>query len=323
MLLCTRKKTGPDRMRGATGLLKSNDLDHWEYCGSFWDPSNCWCPECPDLFKWGKYWYFIYSTFNEAEGLRTYYRMAETLAGPWKAPNYNTFDGRAFYAGKTAFDGEKRYIFGWNPTRTGDVDSGVWQWGGCLVAHELIQLPNGELRVNMPKAINDLFGEATKPQFKPMLKQLEQTEDSLILTAESGFGTAVSEPIPETCMIQMDIWLEPGTRDAGLVLHADEAGDEGYYLRLEAMHSKLVFDRTHRVCEHIDIERYADIATGCWHSLTILLDGTAVTAYLDDTVALSARMYDYTGNRIIPFVSDGIAKFRNLRISELRSCEEA
>ena len=323
MLLCTRKKTGPDRMRGATGLLKSNDLDHWEYCGSFWDPSNCWCPECPDLFKWGKYWYFIYSTFNEAEGLRTYYRVAETLAGPWKAPNYNTFDGRAFYAGKTAFDGEKRYIFGWNPTRTGDVDSGVWQWGGCLVAHELIQLPNGELRVKMPKAINDLFGEATKPQFRPMLKQLEQTEDSLILTAESGFGTAVSEPIPETCMIQMDIWLEPGTRDAGLVLHADEAGDEGYYLRLEAMHSKLVFDRTHRVCEHIDIERYADIATGCWHSLTILLDGTAVTAYLDDMVALSARMYDYTGNRIIPFVSDGIAKFRNLRISELCSCEEA
>lgn len=320
MLLCTRKKTGPDRMRGATGLLKSHDLDHWEYCGSFWEPSNCWCPECPDLFKWGKYWYFIYSTFNEAEGLRTYYRMSETLEGPWKAPNFNTFDGRAFYAGKTAFDGEKRYVFGWNPTRTGDVDSGVWQWGGCLVVHELVQLDNGELRVKMPQAVRELFGKSKDLRFEPLLQKVLQQEEVTVI-AESGYGLTTAATVPARCMIEMEIFLEEGTRDAGVLLHADQAGNEGYFLRLEGLHNRFVFDRTPRVCEHIDIERYADIAAGTWHKLTILLDDTAVTAYLDDTYALSARMYDYSENGIMLFASDGTARFRNIRVYEAKEEE--
>lgn len=322
MLLCTRKKTGPDRMRGATGLLKSQDLDHWTYCEeSFWSPSNCWCPECPELFQWGKYWYFIYSTFNESEGLRTYYRISDKVTGPWKAPKNNTFDGRAFYAGKTAFDGEKRYIFGWNPTRTGDTDSGVWQWGGCLVVHELVQLENGELRVKMPDAMPELFGEAKPICCKPLLKEFRQTAEELFLREDSGFAACVSEELPEKCMIEAELLLAPGTRDAGITLHADEAGDEGYYLRLEADHSRLVFDRTHRVCEHIDIERNVPIETGIRHKLTVLLDGTAVTAWLDDAYALSARMYEYQQKRIIPFVSDGAVTFRKLTVRPLKEAE--
>ena len=111
MLLCTRKKEGPSRRRGATGLLTSDDLVHWSYEGSYWDPHMCWCPECPDLFQWGEYWYFIYSTFCETQGLRTYYRISKSSRGPWKNPGNNCFDGRAFYAGKTASDGKSRYIF--------------------------------------------------------------------------------------------------------------------------------------------------------------------------------------------------------------------
>lgn len=323
MLLCTRKKAGPDRLRGATGLLKSRDLDHWEYCGSFWSPSNCWCPECPEIFEWGSYWYFIYSTYNEAEGFRTYYRMAETLEGPWKAPSYNTFDARAFYAGKTACDGEKRYIFGWNPTKERNSDFGAWQWGGCLVTHELVQLPDGQLRVKMPEAIHRLFASANPVRFAPMLHESHQESDVLSVSAPDGFGAAMAEPIPSICKLEAEIFLEPGTRDAGLVLHCDENGDEGYYLRLEADHGKLAFQRIHPQCDHNELERKTDIAAGIWHKLTVLLDGDAMTAYLDDTVGLSARMYDYTGSRLMAFVSDGSARFRNVRVSPLKSREEA
>ena len=83
----------------------------------------------------------------------------------------------------------------------------------------------------------------------------------------------------------------------------------------------MVFDRTHRVCEHIDIERNVPIETGIWHKLTVLLDGTAVTAWLDDAYALSARMYEYQQKRIIPFVSDGAVTFRKLTVRPLKEAE--
>ncbi len=322
MLLCTRKKHGPDRLRGATGLLKSEDLNHWTYCGSFWSPSNCWCPECPDLFSWGDWWYLVYSTFSEAEGFRTYYRMAKSPNGPWKAPAYNTFDGRAFYAGKTASDGVHRYIFGWNPTREGNKDFGVWQWGGCLVIHELVQTENGELRVKLPAAIKDTFVPGRNIAFTPFLGEMREKGKDMILSAESGFAAAMGGEIPHVCMVTAQIKLAEGTQDAGLWFHSDKEGDEGYYLRLEAGHSRLVFDRVHRACDYNDIARHAQMSTETWHDLTVLLDGTAMTAYLDDKVALSARMYDYTGKHMLAFVSDGEATFRNLKVSTQIAGEE-
>ncbi|MBQ7248231.1 MAG: GH32 C-terminal domain-containing protein [Lachnospiraceae bacterium] len=317
MLLCTRKLTGPDRLRGATGLLRSDDLCHWSYCGSFWEPSDCWCPECPEIFKWGDRWYFIYSTFTEAEGLRTYYRISDSENGPWRAPAYNTFDSRAFYAGKTACDGEHRYIFGWNPSKTGDVDAGVWQWGGCLVTHELIRNDDGTLSVRMPDAFKGFFDEGSGMPFVPFLKELSDRSGQTVLSADSGFAAAMGEKIPEQCMITAEIMLEEGCQDAGLWLRADENGDEGYFLRLDHAHGVLAFDRIKRLCEHNEHERHVQIDTGVWHSLTVLVDKSALTAYLDGHTALSARMYDYTGSRMFITASEGTAVFRDLKIHRL------
>lgn len=321
MLLCTRRMTGPDRLRGATGLLRSDDLYHWTYCGSFWDPSDCWCPECPELFKWGDKWYFIYSTFTEAEGLRTYYRFSDRPEGPWKAPAYNTFDARAFYAGKTASDGNTRFIFGWNPSKTGDIDAGVWQWGGCLVTHELIRDDDGTLYVRMPESFTDLFDGGRRVTFTPFLKELESGDGIVCLSAESGFAAAMGEDIPDQCMLTCEILLEEGCQDAGLWLRSDINGDEGYFLRLDHAHDKLAFDRIRRLCEHNELERHAEIETNMWHKLTVLLDGSALTAYLDERIALSARMYDYTGTKLLVTASEGRAVFRDLRVHGLKQTE--
>ena len=63
------------------------------------------------------------------------------------------------------------------------------------------------------------------------------------------------------------------------------------------------------------------VLSGIWHKLTVLLDGTAVTAWLDDAYALSARMYEYQQKRIIPFVSDGAVTFRKLTVRPLKEAE--
>ena len=62
------------------------------------------------------------------------------------APENDTFDNRAFYAAKTASDGRRRFVFGWNPTRAESRDFQPWHWGGNLVVHEVVQEADGTSR---------------------------------------------------------------------------------------------------------------------------------------------------------------------------------
>ena len=115
MLLAARLKRGPDRQRGCTALCASKDLKSWEVREPLWAPGLYFTHECPDLFRMGDWWYLIFSEFSDATLTR--YRMSRTLAGPWRAPADDAFDGRAYYAAKSASDGKRRLLFGWNPTR--------------------------------------------------------------------------------------------------------------------------------------------------------------------------------------------------------------
>ena len=121
-----------------------------------YDPGLYFAHECPDLFKMGDWWYLLFSEFSEAT--KTRYRMARSLQGPWIAPRQDTFDGRAFYAAKTTTDRHRRFLFGWNPTRTENKDDGSWNWGGNLVIHEIHQEQDGSLAVLIPENVNKSFG---------------------------------------------------------------------------------------------------------------------------------------------------------------------
>ncbi|MFH1084730.1 MAG: glycoside hydrolase, partial [Chloroflexota bacterium] len=128
MLLAARKQQGPSRHRGLVALATSPDLRAWTVEEPFWAPDLYYTHECPDLFRWGDWWYLVYSTFSER--CVTHYRISRSPRGPWLAPANDTFDARAYYAAKTAGDGARRYAFGWLPTRQGERDDGAWQWGG-------------------------------------------------------------------------------------------------------------------------------------------------------------------------------------------------
>lgn len=275
----------------------------------------CWCPECPDLFQWGEYWYFIYSTFNETEGLRTYYRISKSSRGPWKNPGNNCFDGRAFYAGKTASDGRDRYLFGWNPTKTGNTDNGIWQWGGNLIVHKLRQEEDGSLSVSMPEKLMEAYGKEQPICLQPIHGMYEEQDDGFVLKEQSGVGSILISDISEECMITFDILLSQGTDSAGIMVKVTDEGAGGYYIRLEPQRNRFLFDR--EPCyphEKAEIERFVEIPAEKWHSVKVILDGTCMLAYLDDKYALSARMYDFNSDKIMFFVNDGEAGIRNLKI---------
>jgi beta-fructofuranosidase len=169
MLVAARTKTGPSRRRGCTALCVSKDLKKWDVREPLYAPGLYQIHECPDMFKMGDWWYLVFSEYTDL--IRTRYRMSRSSKGPWITPDDDCFDGRALYAAKTATDGQHRYLFGWNPTRTNKKDYSTWDWGGNLVVHELKQEPDGTLTAAVPATIDAAFAKPLVAPFPPALAQ--------------------------------------------------------------------------------------------------------------------------------------------------------
>ncbi|MBQ7472596.1 MAG: glycosyl hydrolase family 32, partial [Prevotella sp.] len=154
MVIATYPKNGGDPQFAE---FKSSDMESWESVGPFkmiWDRML----ECPDIFKMGNYWYLVYSqSYRASWSRKVKYMMATSYEElkdafnngpkwPHDGPLWRegTLDTRAFYAAKTASNGQDRYIWGWCPFRSGaDIhemnlnqgagDGNEPNWSGALV----------------------------------------------------------------------------------------------------------------------------------------------------------------------------------------------
>ena len=246
MLLAARLQTGPSRRRGCTALCASKDLKKWEVREPFWTPGLYYTHECPDLFQIGDWWYLVFSEFTSQ--VRTHYRMSRSLSGPWLTPGDDNFDGRAFYAAKTASDGRRRFIFGWDPTRLDRKDYCRWDWGGNLVVHELSQERDGALSVKVPDTVDHAFGRQLLFKFTPGVGMVQTDSNEVRISAPGSFGCAAAGTMPSRCRIDATIEFEEGTRACGLMLRASDDLDLAYYVRLEPQNQRLVFDSWPRGC---------------------------------------------------------------------------
>lgn len=160
MLVTARHAAGPERRRGVIAQCVSRDLTTWEPAEPFWDPHRYLAHECPEVFQWGDWWYLVYSEFSEA--FTTRYRMARSPRGPWLVPEFDTLDGRAYYAAKSAALGDRRLFFGWIATREGELDDGPWQWAGTLSILEATQRADGTLAFHPTPELLASFAEPTR-----------------------------------------------------------------------------------------------------------------------------------------------------------------
>lgn len=312
MLLAARRTTGPERRRGCTALAASKDLRNWEVREPFWAPGTFFTHECPDLFRTGDWWYLVFSEFSEQ--FLTQYRKARSLKGPWITPKNKSFDGRAYYAAKTASDGRKRFLFGWLATRTGAKDYAGWNWGGNLVVHELVQQPDGDLAVRVPETVNAAFGAAHPAALQAGLGELQAGR----LNAPGSFGCALAGPMPDRCRIDVTVTFEAGTRGCGLLLRSSDDYQSGYYVRLEPLAHRLVVDAYPRQGDipfMVELERPMPLQPGRRIHLKVLVDGSCCVIYAGDTFAVSTRLYDLKAGRLGVFVNDGTALFSGLSIT--------
>ncbi len=310
MLLAARLKDGPPRRRGCTALCASKDLVHWEVREPFYAPGLYYTHECPDLFQMGGWWYLIFSEFTDANLTR--YRMARSLAGPWLAPDADSFDGRAFYAAKTAGDGKQRYLFGWNPTRTGESDSGGWQWGGNLAVHEVWQRPEGTLAVRLPESVRAAFAAPQPLQVEQVYNAEAADPAEIELHAQQRFSCAMLGPLPQKAYLETTATFHDPTRAFGLMLKTSPDLETGYYIRVEPQRARLVFDAWPRPGDQphfAGLERPLHLQPGKAVRLQVYVDGSICEVYVDGQAALSARMYDHAEGAWGVFAAEGEARF--------------
>lgn len=305
MLITARRTGGASRRRGVIAQCVSTDLVNWEAADSFWDPQRYVAMECPEVFQWGEWWYLVYSEFSDA--FVTRYRIARSPNGPWLAPEFDSLDGRAFYAAKSAERDGRRFFFGWIASREQSSDSGAWQWGGTLSVLEAEQRADGTLAFHPTQELRDTFVEP-----------VAGLPVGTTLCAVSGYTELIAqEEAPEEFRLTADFEISDATRQCGLLLRASADGDEAYALRLEPGRGRLVFDRWPRkqlgteqwqisgdVPFAVELERSCPLEPGR-HRLEVIVSGDLCVAVVDNATVLSTRLYELTVGRLGAFVADG------------------
>lgn len=341
-MLVAALAAGTTARKGCVGLLTSADLKHWEYQPPLYAPKlHVGAHECPELFSIGEWWYLVYSSYTGRFG--TFYRMSRSPRGPWFSPREEAFDGRAYYAAKSASDGTKRYLFGWNPTKRDDLfgwnppqaagqDYDTWDWGGNLVVHEIFQRPDGTLGTRVPESIDAAFSVPVPASFSGLAGEWTETGGSdaggPTLTCVEPYAFAACATLgelPGVCRISADLSFSPGTQGAGFMLRTQGSLDAAYYVTLEPQRGRVTFRGPIMQSEEggktfpyeVELERPFDYEPGEAVGIRILIDGTICEIYVGGRVAMSARMYDIEQGRLGLFVNQGEAAFGNVQIHKL------
>ncbi|MCC6497718.1 MAG: GH32 C-terminal domain-containing protein [Propionibacteriaceae bacterium] len=325
LLVIARRRGGADRRRGVILEYVSTDLASWAFEGEFWAPNRYVAIECPEVFLLAGTWYLVYSEFSDR--FATHYRTGPTAHGPWSVPMMDTVDGRGFYAAKSLEHAGRRYFAGWIPTRAGETDDGAWEWAGSLAVHQARALEDGTLAFGMPSALAESFRQRGTVEPRPVVGDWSVTSSGWRASAPDSSAVAVTDNLPDQYLFEATIDADPHTVECGVVLRASDDGSEGYLIRIEPRRNRLVFDRWPRprtgpaqwqisgdVPFAPELERQLP-ATGGRYTLRIVVDGTICVTYVNDQVAMSARMYDRRAGSLGFFVGEGAATFTNVSIA--------
>lgn len=295
MLIAGRLKNGdPSSARGVTLLACSPDLTHWEVEKEpFYAPHAYFTHECPDLFRIGDWWYLVFSEFTDR--IVTTYRMSRSPFGPWVSPKINSFDGHAFYAAKSVSDGKRRILFGWNCIKQDERDDAPWQWGGTIIPHEIVQQPDGTLAVKCPQEVAAQYPDRLPVAAGRTMGSVSYQDGKYLLGGE-GKSLCMLGAMPENGKIELSFTASDDCGDFGLLLRADAGVDAYYAVRFEPRFNRLAMDIQPRADNtrhtQVDVERWCPVVPGEKNKLLILFEGSVLEVYVNDKVAMSARMFD-------------------------------
>ena len=304
-----------DTLGGVVAKYTSQDLSDWTVCDPLYAPQAQYMLECPDLFKMGDWYYLFYSW-----DCVTYYAMSRSINGPFVTPEHNVLDGTefCFYAAKTAEVNGKRYLCGWVGRKSEEVDTGTYNWAGSLLIHQLVQKEDGTLGVREPESFQDYFVLEEAASAVDAVGTVQETSEGYRLSAEKGEVSLVNFGMRKpTMMLEFDVTFSTGGY-AGITFgERDEYGKyTGVVLDTEnqSIHYEgCVLSRIQYVEPLITTD--FDFELGKTYHVKAVMENEIVVLYVDDTKALSNRIYRSIGGANFGIYTSGAdVLFENVRI---------
>lgn len=298
---------------GVVAKYTSRDLKSWEFCGPIYAPREQYMLECPDLFRMGDTYYLTFSW-----DCVTYYAMGDSINGPFTAPDDNVLDGNGFifYAAKTAELNGARYLCGWLGRAGLSEDSGIYQWAGNVLNHQLVQKADHTLGVREPETFAGYFTDDKPVQAVKKEGSVKIKNNSIQLSSKgSAYALADMGTRVPTMMLECDVTLDQDGC-AGFAFGGSEADETYTVLCLDSGRNLLHYEGY----EVEDLSKYDpaaftrfDFAAGTIHHVKLVCENEIVVLYIDDTKALSSRIrHSVDGAHIGVFATGCDAEFRNI-----------
>ncbi len=309
MIISARYNQGPQNLRAVLVLYKSKNLETWDHAGPFYSPWDTYCIECPELFLLDGFWYLAYSRFSEKA--QTIYRYSKDLSGPWRIPKIEAFDGRRWYAAKSAEFLGKRYSFGWIHDRDGFTDDGNWLWGGDMaLPREVYKLSDNELRTRVPECIiQNLKQCAKESSFIPVLGSWEVSGNNWIPRDEESSSYGFVDLTINEMYAELMICPSSSNGNFGLLLKSKKDLSNGLIVEFSPERQSISIipipqpldtfwrDLTDRKTPVPDpdgpraVEQRIDIGGNKIINCSILISGSLVEVFINNEISMSYRYY--------------------------------
>lgn len=290
------------------GILEkysSSNLIDWHDDGVFWAPQLYNTYECPDLFQMGQYWYLVFSENHDK--MVTHYVMSESSGGPWRFPDDDQFDARAYYAAKTCTDGRHRYLVGWIGTRSDDSDTGYIQWGGNLVIYQLVQRKDGTLGCCMPESTNKAW---------QLRKQLD---DSISVSNFSGMAENILfRKIKNTCRIDLYMSYDSEVMRFGLFINQKYEEHRGYKYEFLPFQGVIRFKAVSAGWLSGDLSRPVKLKQSHVVELSLIIEDSICILYVNNEYVLSSRIYAVNECDVSVFAIGGKLTAYNIKLYEVK-----
>ncbi|WP_343671016.1 glycoside hydrolase family 32 protein [Chitinophaga sp.] len=289
--------------------------DNWTYKGLFYtaDVDNYVMMECPDVFKFGDYWYLVFS--ENGDHPMVHYRYSSSINGPWTKPANDLLDGAYFYAGKTAGNETERYLSGWVPRNTDNNDNGARLWGGNLVSHQLSQNSDGTLNVKLPGGMESRLTDYVTPHTVYKDAAIGQDQAGIAFKAAATPAVIVFDQISGKKMITATLSGVDINAQFSLVFGMDKSFLNGNYYHID-------FDGTKNSISGIYMQRMNATINfafdpGKEYQIKAVIDGSVCTVYVDDKVALTSRIYSLSNNYWGFYAVNGSMQVKNLKLYQI------
>ncbi|MDE5562510.1 MAG: hypothetical protein K2J01_03060 [Clostridiales bacterium] len=302
MLVTTRKGD-----KGVIQQYKADSLDAasdgWTDNGTFFEnDEGTYNMECPSYIEWNGFRYLAYS--EQGDNRVTHYRYQTADSDEWKKFNRDTIDSTGFYAGRLEKAGDKLYAFAWCARLDGG-DTGAFDWGGNLVAHEIKQEPDGSLRAVMIENVKNTFGNSVT------YNRVNGENVSDFKFDGAGFKAyGVEKLSTNVTRMHFTVTLDSLDGDFGLTFGVN--GD--YDNRLGKNMLSFIGQKGRISCYNgvKNILRYGDEFTGINYALEtgraydadIVIDGEILSLYFDNKIAFTTRFVGMQ-NKNFAFYSNG------------------